>query len=209
MRNLFNFKKLSWKIACIVGITVVVFAGGVAAYMEYRIISEINRYSDLYLRDSVKNGGVFLETGENTARLTPQDRASLIDAAAANRDSVFDVQFGDVSYLAASSALDNGFELYIAVPESEVTAEIRASVIKFIVIFAIGLCLVLLVANQVGKSIAKPLKRLADLVSDVARGNINVNIDRTKGQRRYGPPASIDGGHQGILTQYLKDYQDY
>jgi len=54
MRNIFNFKKLSWKIACIVGITVVIFAGGVAAYMEYRIITEINQYSDLYLRDRAK-----------------------------------------------------------------------------------------------------------------------------------------------------------
>ncbi|MDR0294114.1 MAG: methyl-accepting chemotaxis protein, partial [Oscillospiraceae bacterium] len=45
-----NFKKFSWKMAFIVGTTVVIVGVLIAVYMEYRITSEINRYSELYLQ---------------------------------------------------------------------------------------------------------------------------------------------------------------
>jgi len=355
MSKLFNFKRLSWKIACIVGVTVVVVAGGVAAYMESRIISEINSYSRLDLRyqlqeavqecnltfsgaaaetrgvknfmeagfdlsgykadangyfdvnirptmnsfiynivdrndfissayfaadpnlagypyvcevyfeettsgidsaeaqtyedymdtdsenmtwfynsfssgkaywsgvyrwedtimvsysqpvvvdsviigivgvdisidhidDLVKaikvydtgfaalidNDGAFLETTWDKVHLAPEDKEILTSA-----NGSFDIVLGDTSYLASAAYLENGYKLLILAPESEVLAEARASTIRFVVIFAIGICAVLFIANLIGKSIAKPIKRLTYLVSDVARGNININIDRT------------------------------
>ncbi|MDR0198027.1 MAG: methyl-accepting chemotaxis protein [Oscillospiraceae bacterium] len=50
MKKLFAFKKLSLKFAFIVGTTVVIVAGAVAAYMESRIITEIGKFSRLDLR---------------------------------------------------------------------------------------------------------------------------------------------------------------
>ena len=38
-------KKLSWKITFIIGAMILIVAGGVAAYMQTRIIAEIERYS--------------------------------------------------------------------------------------------------------------------------------------------------------------------
>ncbi|MDR0249357.1 MAG: methyl-accepting chemotaxis protein [Oscillospiraceae bacterium] len=49
MGKLFAFKKLSWKFAFIIGAFVVVVAGAIAAYMEFRIITETGRHSNLSL----------------------------------------------------------------------------------------------------------------------------------------------------------------
>jgi len=50
MAKMFNFKKLSWKIALIVGVTVVVVTGAIAAYMQNQILSEIDRNTQLHLQ---------------------------------------------------------------------------------------------------------------------------------------------------------------
>jgi len=47
MKKLLSFKKLSAKIAFVIGLMVVVVAGGVAVYMQTRIITEIGRHSRL------------------------------------------------------------------------------------------------------------------------------------------------------------------
>jgi len=50
MKKLFSFKKLSIKIAAVIGLMVVVVAGGVAGYMQTRIVTEIGRLSRLELQ---------------------------------------------------------------------------------------------------------------------------------------------------------------
>ncbi|MCL1808022.1 MAG: methyl-accepting chemotaxis protein [Oscillospiraceae bacterium] len=49
MRANKKVKKLSWKITFIIGVIVLIVAGGVAAYMETRIVSEIGRVAELSL----------------------------------------------------------------------------------------------------------------------------------------------------------------
>jgi methyl-accepting chemotaxis protein len=50
MKKLFSVKRLSMKITVIVGVIIFIVAGGVAAYMQTRIITEIDRHSRLYLQ---------------------------------------------------------------------------------------------------------------------------------------------------------------
>lgn len=50
MGKLFKFKKLSWKIAVIIGVIVVGLAGAVAVFMQSRIAAEIEEKADLLLR---------------------------------------------------------------------------------------------------------------------------------------------------------------
>ena len=54
MKNLFSFKKMSRKIAFIVVLAVIIVAGAATAYMETRIIEEVDRYSRMYLRYQLK-----------------------------------------------------------------------------------------------------------------------------------------------------------
>ncbi|MCL1819376.1 MAG: methyl-accepting chemotaxis protein [Oscillospiraceae bacterium] len=50
MKKLFTFKKLSTQITFMVGVIILIVAGGVAGYMQTRIITEIGRHSKLNLQ---------------------------------------------------------------------------------------------------------------------------------------------------------------
>ena len=60
MKRLFRFKKLSTKITFIIGLIILIVAGGVAVYMQTRIIEEIQNGADNYLKyQAVKLAGDF------------------------------------------------------------------------------------------------------------------------------------------------------
>ena len=54
MKKLFAFKRLSMKITFMIGATVIIVAGGIAGYMQTRIISEIDRHTKLSLQYQVR-----------------------------------------------------------------------------------------------------------------------------------------------------------
>ena len=50
MKKLFAFKRLSTKITFMIGAMVIIVAGGIAGYMQTRILTEIGRHTDLSLQ---------------------------------------------------------------------------------------------------------------------------------------------------------------
>jgi methyl-accepting chemotaxis protein len=65
--------------------------------------------------------------------------------------------------------------IYLLVPQKEVNAEAKASIIKFAILFVIGFAGVLVISFFIGRSMARPLAALAGFMNKAGKtGNINL-----------------------------------
>ena len=148
------------------------------------LVSSINLYDTGFalLADPFGN---FFDTGDALKRLGKDDRASLIEAARANSNEVFDLSL-DKNYLVAASLLSNGYTLFVMAPSSEVNAEVTASVMRFVVIFIVAYAIVLVVAYSIGKPIGKPLVALSSIMKKAAStGDLTLSGEEAEAIRKY------------------------
>ncbi|MDR0325545.1 MAG: methyl-accepting chemotaxis protein [Oscillospiraceae bacterium] len=79
MKKTHKPKKLSWTITFIIGVIILIVAGGVAGYMQTRIITEIGRHTELNLRyqakDTAEKGNAALFDGRSVSDLVGSFRA--------------------------------------------------------------------------------------------------------------------------------------
>jgi methyl-accepting chemotaxis protein len=230
MKKLFTFKKLSSQITFIVGAIILIVAGGVAGYMQTRIVTEIGRHSALYLQtraygtaedcnavlyNAALNGaerpvgaiesyisgvraydtgfallkerdGGFVETNDFIRRLGTSEKNQLVSAALASPNGTFEVRFGGVAYLAASSPLFNDYEVFIMAPKSEVNAEVTSSIFRFARIFVVAYAIVLVVAYFIGKNVGRPLAVLSSFMKKVgSTGDLTITPEEEKEMNHY------------------------
>jgi len=124
--------------------------------------------------------------GAEALRLREEGRQE--EAVALLRDVV--IPYGNQSTTAISALNDRYYELWGEVRDSlqVVGSEVLTTIL---VVYAVGLIAFIFFAYFIPRSILGPIQKLVTIVSDVARGNVNVNIDR----------SSISKDEIGVLTQ--------
>ncbi|MCL1820842.1 MAG: methyl-accepting chemotaxis protein, partial [Oscillospiraceae bacterium] len=142
--------------------------------------------------------GEFFETNSIIEGLSSAEREKLSNTARANDGEVFDVNLGGVTYMAAARPLMNGYTLYIAAPKSEVNAEVTASVIRFIFIFATAYAIVLVVAYFIGKKMGGPVGALSAFMR---RAGTTGDIVYTEEDEKTMTRGAEIGGEIGQLIQ--------
>ena len=220
MKKLFTFKKLSTQIAFMVGVIVLIVAGGVAGYMQTRIITEIGRHSRLGLQYQALetaeecNAILFGEAGGDAALSAIEDLirsvrvydtgfALLADpsgvyAARADSSEVFEIRVDGVDYLGAADSLLNGDHIVLLAPKKEVNAEVAASLTRFIIIFAVAYSIVLVVAAMIGKRMGRPVAALSAFMRHAGETG---DITYTDEEKRFMTRGAEIGGEIGRLIQ--------
>jgi methyl-accepting chemotaxis protein len=112
--------------------------------------------------------GEFFETGELINSLSDSYKERLSAAASDSKGDVFELRVDGTRYLIATDTLVNGYTMYVFAPNSEVTAEVRASIIRFIVIFIVAYALVLVIAYFIGKPIGARMNVLSSFMKKAA-----------------------------------------
>jgi len=155
------------------------YHGSYARQIQDARVSELLRAIDQPHRDLHVQGGIALQ-------LRAEGRTD--EAQQLLQDVVLPAGAEAISYLAALS--DRFEELRVA--QSEAMSDIVTRTITFVIIFCItALIIFLILRHIITNSILKPIKRIVMFASDVADGNINVNINRT----------NLPDDEIGMLTQ--------
>jgi len=116
----------------------------------------------------VDSYGEFFNTNETISQMSVSYKEFLTETYRANSDVVFDVTLNGIRYSVAARTLDNDYTLYILAPRSEVTAAVRESLIRFIVIFIFAYAIVLVIAYLVSKPIGVRMNLLSTFMKKAA-----------------------------------------
>jgi len=142
---------------------VTVGVAGVDVYIDdiEKLVRDITLYKTGFalLED---NYNEFFESNNFIKNLDAREAAELHAAAEKNCGEVFEITLAGKRYMVAESHLINDYSFYIFAPKSEVNADAVASLIRFLIIFIIGMAAVTITGNLIGKSIGKPLTILTD-----------------------------------------------
>jgi len=105
----------------------------------------------------VDNRGEFIEPSGLIGNLTANEKLILRNLAMASQNETFDIRLSNIAYTAARVELANEYSLFVFAPRNEVMAEVNASLVRFAIIFASVLTLVIIISHFIGKSMAAPL----------------------------------------------------
>ena len=144
------------------------------------------------------NHNDFMETNDFISNLSRKEREQLARTALDNRGKVFNIRLGGTTYSAKGMPLSNEYELFIMAPKSEVNAEIKASIIRFSIIFVVAYTIVLIVAFRIGKKTAKPI---AVLSSYMNKAGTTGEVKFTDEESRAFEEAIAGGGELGQLAK--------
>ncbi|MCL2109530.1 MAG: methyl-accepting chemotaxis protein [Oscillospiraceae bacterium] len=170
----------------------------IASNTMIAIVSQVHAYETgvALLKNT---SGEFYDTGPFAARLSAADKAALSNAAIKSNGDTFEVELAGVTYLAASSTLYNGYEIYFIVPKREVNADLYASLMRFVIIFVTVATIVVFLASFAGKKIARPLAALSGYMRRVgSTGNIMYTAEEERALE-----VAVNGG--GEIGQLVDD----
>ena len=131
-------------------------------------------------------------------------RTHMIPAGLANdNERVFEILFTDLAPIGTIIRIDieNLTELNShqgRESAERATSDLRASVITSVVILIAVIALVIILAVYLSSQISKPIKKVSTILSEVANGNLNVNINR----------ANLSKDEIGLLTQSMCNLVD-
>jgi len=129
------------------------------------LIDDVKVYSTGFAACADEKGD-FIGDNDAVKNLTKDEIGNIVKNN--GKEQMFNVKFGGVAYSAVQKELENGYSLYIFAPKSEVTAGIKASLIKFAVIFIAALSIVVVISYNIGKTIGAPLIVLAKFMKKAA-----------------------------------------
>jgi class 3 adenylate cyclase len=93
---------------------------------------------------------------------------------------------GEDSFLAYARIPSTGWCLGAVFPKDELLAELEELHRKTLIIAAVGICLLLAVSVLVARSIARPLRRMAEATGRVAQGDLDFDLSDIKSRDEVG-----------------------
>jgi len=105
---------------------------------------------------------------------------------------------GGKVYLGAGASLLSDYDIFVLAPKSEVRAEIKASLIRFVTIFIVLYSIVLVVAYFIGKNMGKPVAALSLFMR---RAGTTGDIKCTRDEELAFEQFAKNGGELGRLIE--------
>ena len=116
------------------------------------------------------------EPGTNIAgfsdELDHMDKEELI-----RNDRVYELHFNGRNKTAAFTVLSNGKIMAVVAPNSEITADFNALVTRIVIMAVVSGCVFVFITIQSAKTIIRPLKELNKAAQNIAKGNLDVNLN--------------------------------
>ncbi|MCL2053920.1 MAG: methyl-accepting chemotaxis protein [Oscillospiraceae bacterium] len=151
------------------------------------------------------NYGEFIETDSPIGILNASEKQALDKAARANRGGVFEIKLKGANYLITSLEFPNEYILYIVAPKSEVNAAITASLFRFLILFAVGFVLVIILSYFIAKPIGKPLTALSIFLKRAAStGNLTLLPEDIEAINKYSPIPDETGQVVGDTAAFIR-----
>jgi len=96
-----------------------------------------------------------------------------------------------------------GWSLGIVIPENELFADIRNLNREVIIIGSVGFILLFLIIVSISRTITRPLRILAKKTTDIARGNLNIEIPSVKSHDEVGELSRSFENMRVALKEYI------
>ena len=84
---------------------------------------------------------------------------------------------GNKEFAAFASLPDLNWNLVVVISEKEVLAKVTSYTLAISILGIIAIILLIVLVERISNSIAKPIKNLANKVTEISEGNLNVTID--------------------------------
>jgi len=102
----------------------------------------------------------------------------------------------------------NGWSLGLVIPHDELFLEVRRQTTKTLAAGIAGLCLLALAIMLVARRFARPIRSLAESTTEIARGNLEIQIPELRSRDEVGQLSSAFENMRRALREYIQHLKE-
>ena len=102
----------------------------------------------------------------------------------------------------------NGWSLGLVIPHDELFLEVRHQTVKTLAAGITGLCLLALAIMLVAGKLARPIRNLAESTTEIARGNLDIQIPEMRSRDEVGQLSRAFENMRRALKEYIQHLKE-
>ncbi len=118
---------------------------------------------------------------------------------------ITDFVSGEKAWLSYAPLATSGWSLAVVVPEKELFADVNTLSVKVVLIGAIGFLGLFIIIAFISRRITKPIASLAATTTEIARGNLDVELPRVTDNDEVGRLTRSFANMRTALKEYIAD----